>query len=204
VQGSLAVLRRHLDMHPGQGGILVMATDGMPSSCPSNTIPDVAKLLEQVRTAPSGITTYVIGVATPNNAAELMALNQLATAGGTTTPFVISPTERLSQRFLETLNVIRGQALPCEFTIPAPATGTAIDWKKVNVQIKNAAATDEVLYSGGAAKCDATKGGWYYDVDPTMGTPTRIIACPATCAQLKSQNEASVELKFGCQTRTIE
>jgi hypothetical protein len=204
VEGAIVALRNHLAGHPGQRGIVVLATDGVPGSCARNTVTDVAAVLQTARTSMPGISSYVIGVSTPDEATERMALNQLATAGGTGMPFVISATERLSQRFLETLNQIRGQALPCEFTIPAPAMGTMIDFAKVNVQIKNGATSDDVLYAASAARCDATRGGWYYDLDPAMGTPTRIIACPATCAKLKAQNEASVELKFGCKTRTIE
>jgi hypothetical protein len=202
IDGALAALKKHLDGHPGQKSILVLATDGSPVGCTQNTVADVASLLQSSHNA--GVSTYVIGVATPNNATELMTLGQLASAGGTGMPYVISATEILSQRFLETLNQIRGQALPCEFTIPKPSTG-AIDFGKVNVSWHAPGAREDVLYTATAARCDATRGGWYYDVDPaTGGTPTRVIVCEATCRQLKMHAEATVDLRFGCATRTID
>jgi hypothetical protein len=206
VQGALTSLRKYLAAHPGQKGALVLATDGGPAGCvPQNTIANVATLLRDAQMDATSISTYVVGVAT-DDAMERKALADLATAGGTGMPFIISATEILSQRFLETLNQIRGQALPCEFAIPKPTTG-AIDFLKVNVHLQGTAAQEDILYTGSAARCDATRGGWYYDVDPSAnppGTPTRVIACPATCAKLKMQPDATVDLRFGCATRTID
>jgi hypothetical protein len=204
IEGALVAMKKYLAAHPGQTGALVLATDGVPSGCQQNTVADVAKLLQDARS--SGIATYVIGVATPNDANERALLGQLASAGGTGMPFVISATEVLSQRFLETLNQIRGQALPCEFSIPKP-TGGAIDFLKVNMHWQSPGAQEDVLYTGSAARCDATRGGWYYDADPSAtppGNPTRVIVCPATCAKLKMQPDATVDLRFGCATRTID
>jgi hypothetical protein len=48
------------------------------------------------------------------------------------------------------------------------------------------------------------RGGWYYDVDPAMGRPTRILTCPATCARLQAEPSATVEIRYGCATRTID
>jgi hypothetical protein len=49
------------------------------------------------------------------------------------------------------------------------------------------------------------RGGWYYDVDPAMGKPTRVIACPATCSEFKAgTGKSQVSLAYGCRTRTID
>lgn len=202
VEGALASLRRHLADKPGERGVVVLATDGAPFGCARNTVADSVAVLTAARTGTPSIATYVVGVATPNDAAERMILAQLASAGGTNTPFVISATEPLAARFLETLSQIRGQALPCEFNIPMP-TG-AIDFLKVNVRVKTAAGEQEILYTATADRCDPMRGGWYYDVEPSKGTPTRIFVCEATCRQLKQQTDAAVDLRFGCQTRTID
>jgi Mg-chelatase subunit ChlD len=202
--GTATALRKHLAAHPGKKSVIVLATDGAPSmGCPQNTVADVVKSLQDARASATAITTYVIGVATPNDANERAVLGQLATAGGSGTPFIISATENVAQRFLETLNQIRGQALPCEFAIPKPNMG-AIDFAKVNVHWQGPSAQEDVLYTGTAARCDASKGGWYYDVDPATGTPTRVIVCEATCRKLKMQPDATVDLRFGCATRTID
>ena len=203
VEGALATFRAHLGQHPDRHGVIVIATDGAPFGCERNTVADVATLLTAARAAMTSLPTYVVGVAT-SDPKDRAGLEAFATAGGTGVPFVISPAEPLAQRFLDTLNQIRGQALPCEFSIPMPATGTTIDFLKVNVRWKLGSSEEEVLYAAAADHCDATRGGWYYDVDPAKAHPTRIIACPATCAKLKAKPEATVDIKFGCQTRTID
>jgi hypothetical protein len=204
VEGALNHLRKHLAANPGHKGVFVLATDGVPSpGCTGNTIDGTAGVISAARTA-SAITTYVVGIATPNDAAERMALQTLATAGGSGQPFIIGPMDNLGQRFLETLNQIRGQSLPCDFAIPPPRAGGSIDYGKVNVHWKGVAAEEDVLYAGDAARCDPAQGGWHYDVDPATGNPTRIIACPATCQKFKSDPMAAVEIRFGCRTRVID
>jgi hypothetical protein len=37
-------------------------------------------------------------------------------------------------------------------------------------------------------------------VDPTHGTPTSIIACPASCAAFQAATMGTVEIQLGCTT----
>ncbi len=129
-----------------------------------------------------------------------LALNQLATAGGTGMPFVLTAGQDLGQRFIDALNAIRGKALGCEFSIPQPKMGV-IDYKKVNVRVNIAAGSEDLVYVGSADKCDPNRGGWYYDSDPTMTQPSRVRLCEATCNKVKGQTNARVELLFGCVTK---
>ena len=142
VAGALTFFRRHLSQNTGRKGVLVLASDGAPSpGCADNTVAATAKLLSEARlpAAMPPIDTYVVGVYTPADANERMALETLATAGGTGLPLVISPTEDLNQRFLETLNSIRGQSLPCELLIPPPSPGAGpLDFGKVNLRFHGA------------------------------------------------------------------
>jgi hypothetical protein len=130
------------------------------------------------------------------------ALTELARAGGSGMPFILSPAGDLTQRLQEALDKIRGDALPCAYTIPKDRAGS-IDFGKVNVAWKTGAAAENIPYVGGAQKCDATRGGWYYDVDPAGGTPTQVLVCPASCARIKGE-AGQVELRFGCKTVEIE
>jgi hypothetical protein len=209
VAGALTFVRRHLGENTGRKGVMVLASDGAPSpGCADNTVAATAKLLSDARlpAAMPPIDTYVVGVYTPADANERMALETLATAGGTGMPLVISPTEDLNQRFFETLNRIRGQSLPCELLIPPPLPGAGpLDLGRVNLRFRGASGDEDVLYTTSAARCDPVRGGWYYDVDPaTGGTPTKIIACPATCNKWKGDAMASVDLRVGCRTRVID
>ena len=52
-----------------------------------------------------------------------------------------------------------------------------------------------------AQACDDTRGGWYYDVDPTGGgKPASIVTCPATCDRLKMDQTGKVDIVLGCRT----
>ena len=62
----------------------------------------------------------------------------------------------------------------------------------------NDTAETTIGYVGSATECDPVKGGWYYDVDPAGGTPTKVIMCPATCT-LFSQG-GSIAIVVGCAT----
>jgi hypothetical protein len=59
----------------------------------------------------------------------------------------------------------------------------------------------DLLYVGSADRCDASKGGWYYDVDPKMGNPTPVQICASNCRSFKADPGGSIELRFGCLTR---
>jgi hypothetical protein len=149
----------------------------------------------------ASIPTYVIGVFAQSELTRAnQALMQLATAGGTMTPFVLTAGQDLGQRFIDTLNQIRGQALGCEFMIPMPKAGV-IDYKKVNVRWTGAAGSEDLVYVGTADKCDPARGGWHYDVDPATGTPTRVRLCEASCKKVKGETAGRVELLFGCVTK---
>ena len=205
-QGALAHLRKHVTANPGRRAVLVLVTDGLPQNCLSNDVAAVAATLAAERALTPAISTYVIGVFDPAAlGGSQAALGQLATGGGTGMPFVLVANDDLTKNFIESLDQIRGAALACEFKIPAAMPGAgAIDHGKVNVRITAPGGNDDLLYVGRADRCDPMRGGWYYDVEPGAGQPTRVLTCPATCARLKDAQggkDVKVELLFGCQSR---
>jgi hypothetical protein len=205
-QGAMEFLRMRAMADRNRKPVLVLATDGLPQGCggvgQQNSIPAAAAHLSMASmAAQDAVSTYVIGVFAATQLSQAtLALNQLATAGGTGMPFVLTAGQDLGQRFIDALNAIRGKALGCEFSIPAPKMGV-IDYKKVNVRVNIAAGSEDLIYVGSADKCDPNKGGWYYDSDPTMTQPSRVRLCEATCNKVKGQTNARVELLFGCVTK---
>ena len=203
VEGVLENLRAHLKARPERRAILVLASDGLPEGCMPNLpvyyvaqTPSIAPT-----TPPQSIATYVIGVFDNETNAEVRdGLGQLAMAGGTTSPFVLDPNLNLTAQLLEVLGQIRGKALGCEFQIPKPATGT-VDYMRVNVRVRGASGARDLVYVAAANRCDPVRGGWYYDVPPTAGTPTRILTCESTCKAIQGDPNPTVELRVGCQTR---
>ena len=110
VQGTLNSLRQHLAANPGRRGALVLFTDGLPfGDCGTTEAPVRLQILGAQQGTPS-ISTYVIGVFGGNQ--PNFTLDTWARVGGTERATVLSPTEDLTQRFLDTLNQIRGRALP--------------------------------------------------------------------------------------------
>jgi hypothetical protein len=203
VEGALAHARLHQAANPTHRVALVVATDGLPADCTPLDAAGISRPIALAQAANPSIATYVIGVFTSMEAPMARPLlEQLATAGGTGAPFVLTATDDLGQRFQEALDKIRGSILPCEFMIP-PSTGT-IDFGKVNVRFKGAAAEEDILYVASVERCDPLRGGWYYDVPPATETPTRVLVCPASCNRFKADASASVSLAFGCKTKVIE
>ena len=206
VQGALAHLRKHQMANPDRRVGLVLTTDGFPTSCSPTTPDGIAAFIRMAQMATPPINTYVIGVF---SMAELMrarmTLDVWATAGGTGMPFVITAGDDLSARLQDALAQIRGSALPCEFMIPPARGGGKLDYGKVNLKFRGAMIPEEIVpYVERADRCDPMRGGWYYDVHPSMGTPTRVIACEASCRRFKADTMASVSLSVGCATEVIQ
>ena len=203
LRGALNLLATHATANPARKPVLVLATDGLPTGClgQGNTPLQAAMALSQGRMNMPAVNTYVIGVFSRSQLIRAMpTLEQLATAGGTNDPFVLTTGSDLSQRFLQAINQIRGTALGCEFIIPPPSRGS-IDFDKVNVRYNGPAGMEDLRYVASADRCDPARGGWYYDVDPAMGRPTRVHLCPATCSKVKDTAGVTVQLRFGCKTR---
>ena len=206
VEGAINILRMRAVAMPGRRGALVLVTDGIPDGCADDAAARVTAQLMMASRGMPAISTYVIGVFAASDAAAggPAAMAQWAAAGGTGMPFVINPTDDLSGKLLDALNQIRGAAVACEYRIPPASMGGMIDFQKVNLHFTGTSGEEEVGYVGRADKCDPTRGGWYYDVDPDLATPTRVMVCPATCQRFKADASARVELQFGCKTRVIE
>jgi hypothetical protein len=189
--------------HPDHRVVTVLATDGLPTECAPVDIASVAALAKAGVAGTPSISTFVIGVF---GAADVLAgapdnLNQIAVQGGTNAAFIVDTQQDVTAQFLSALDTIRGSHLACEFQIPQPGAGQTLEFKQVNVKYTNAGKSSNVLYVAKASACNPSSGGWYYDVPPEDGTPTKIIACPATCSTFQAaKDQASVGIALGCST----
>jgi hypothetical protein len=204
VRGVLAHLRARLMADPSRKAALVVASDGLPEGCQRNDIPAIAADIAAAFTGSPSVLTYVIGVFSANELATVRPqMDTLAKSGGTNQAYVLTAADDLNMRLLDALNQIRGAVLACEYKIPAMPAGN-LDFGKVNVRHVGPAGPENVPYVETMARCDPARGGWYYDVPPTAGTPSRIIVCPASCARFNAEKSAQVELVFGCATQRID
>jgi hypothetical protein len=197
LKGAINHLAARATSHPGRRAVLVIVSDGLPNGC--GEIDGIVADLQAASARMPALSTYVVGVfadADPPEARTTM--ERFAVAGGTMTPFIISANEQLAEKFLAALSQIRGNALACDLAIPKPASGE-IDFGKVNVRVNGSAGPVDLVYVERRERCDlAPNGGWYYDVDPKMGTPGRVHLCPGACDKVKGDPKGGIEVRFGC------
>ncbi|MEZ4223025.1 MAG: VWA domain-containing protein [Polyangiaceae bacterium] len=201
--GALQHAKARAAQYPDHKVVVVMATDGLPTSCDPLKISDVSQIAAQGQSGSPSVGTFVIGVFGPKDASASSNLNAIAQAGGTNAAFIVDTSQDVAKQFRESLDTIAGTALPCEYKVPIPGSGEALDYAKVNVKFTKSGNSAYVGYVASAAQCDPAHGGWYYDVDPSQGgTPKRLVMCPATCDAFKGTRTGSVDILMGCQTLT--
>lgn len=195
VTGSLEYLAGWLSANPDHVGVLVIATDGEPALCPDNSIDGVTSVIAAAAAATPPIKTYVIGIGDVGN------LNAFAEAGDTgRDAFIVDSTGvNTQQEFLQTMEEIRGAALPCQFEIPLPTSDEA-DYEKVNVDFQPDATSATVpLYRvDDASACAANPNSWHYD---DLENPTAIVLCEDSCNLVLASDTSNVSISLGCATR---
>ena len=151
------------------------------------------------------ILTFAVGIFKGGTEATTAQsnLNMLASAGGTGTAVIIDVTgNNVTQQLHDAIAMAQTKAIACSYTIPASTGGSGVDFNKVNVTFTSGAgAVTTVGHTTGASACD--KGGWYYDIDPSQGTPTQIIACPSSCSGFQTDVSGQVQIVLGCATISV-
>ncbi|MBI3204602.1 MAG: VWA domain-containing protein [Myxococcales bacterium] len=179
--------------NPGHTAAVLLVTDGQPAG-PAPLCGSVNPELtsEIAKIAASGLSysvlTFVIGLPGVDQAFA----NAVAQAGGTTSAILVSNTN-VQKEFENALAKVRGEALPCEFEIPDKVQKGEIAFNKVNVGLTPAGGALQLLKQ----TTDCAKGGdWYYSAT----TPKKIVFCPSTCAAVKKDYGAKIEIQLGCDT----
>jgi len=213
IQGSLAAHSPTGDSTPTQPGFegamqyatgwaaanpthlvfIVLATDGEPTNCNPNSVQGTAAAASAAAAANPSVKTFVIGVGD-----SLGSLNQIASAGGTDTAYLVDAGPNTTQQFIDALVEIRSQG-ECQFQIPVPAGGTP-DFDRVNVKLvdpNDPSVEIDVFNVSSEAGCDPVDGGWYYD-DPA--NPQTIILCQVTCELVRAA-DYDIRVTLGCATR---
>ncbi len=140
----------------------------------------------------NGVQTYCVAI----QGASIMALDQIAKAGGTGQAFDVTTDTSL---FEQKMQEIRAQALGCEYDIPEPEEGEEeFDKTKLNIKYTPGGMGNaiDIPKADNQGDCGAVHG-WYYDDNIN---PSKIYLCPATCTMVQSDASAVVELRFGCPT----
>jgi hypothetical protein len=189
IEGVYQYLQGWLQTHPERDAIVLLATDGEPSSvCDDNKIDAVSAVIDQAAKRTPSLRTYVIGIGHEDE------LEELAKAGGTGQgAFGVDATGAMTEvQLLDALAKIRGATLRCDFEIPS---GTNSDPGNINVQRgAGAKATSTLVKVPNAGDCSkASAGGWYYD-----DASKHIQLCPDACREVLAETKAKVNIVVGC------
>ncbi len=192
LQGAIDYAKSFAVANPTHTVVVLLATDGDPTECAVQDPVQIGTTIAAPAAAGNPkILTFVIGVGT-----SLSALNAIASSGGTGQAFVVDTGGNVLQQFEAALKAIQGKAIGCQYTIPVPANGQAVDPTKVNVQFTLTGGTAQPLkYVDDESKCDPTTGGWHYD---NALTPTKILLCAKTCTKVSADAAAKVDILLGC------
>jgi hypothetical protein len=213
--GAVMWAEQQQSSNPAHKVAIVLVTDGLPggflpgfppAECAPSDIPGISTIISGAATGATPILTFVVGIFNPASAEGMAApanLMSLAQAGGTDSAVIIDVTgNTVTQQLHDALAKAQTKAIACSYSIPPSTGGTGVDFNKVNVQFTGGTgASTTVGHTGSASACD--KGGWYYDVDPAAGTPTKIIACPSTCTQFNADVSGHVDIVLGCATISV-
>ncbi|MFO0547318.1 MAG: vWA domain-containing protein [Polyangiaceae bacterium] len=181
--------------NPDEVAAVLLVTDGKPdgpgSSCAGVNPSDpaaVAGLAASGANFDPSIKTFVVGLP----GVDTTIANQIA-AGGGTDKAVIVGTVNTAQNFTDALVKARGQLLACRYDIPPEVDQGLIGLGLVNVTIT----------PGGQPAVEIPRndncmgGGWYFD-DPE--NPTSILLCEESCALVKDDVQAKIDIVLGCPT----
>ena len=93
------------------------------------------------------------------------------------------------------------QRLGCDFDLP---TGTKeVDFSKVSVKVTAGGAASLPGRVSTEAAC-GKDAAWHFDVDPATGaTPKQVQLCPTTCAAVKADPQAKVDIVLGCKDTIV-
>jgi hypothetical protein len=95
--------------------------------------------------------------------------------------------------------VVATVELACEWEIPPVPDGKFFEANKTNVKV-TLDGTEELIGKAVGGTC-TDAGGWLYDNETT---PTKVVACPATCDRIRAAKDANVNVLFGCDTLSVD
>jgi hypothetical protein len=189
--------------------VILLITDGTPTCtldcvCTEDNLPvDSQPLLDEAAQAfDSGVRTFVIG--SPGSEETRGVLSRLATEGGTapagctdTGPkychFDMTTEPDLATGLREALEEIATRVRSCEYPIPTPPAGQALDPDLINViYTPDGGDAQTIARDPSASDCSE---GWQYSSDGAS-----IVLCGAACDRVRDDPTGAVEVLFGCET----
>jgi hypothetical protein len=194
---ALDLASTHALAHPERSVVVVLATDGLPTTCAPTDVPALAELAKLALEGPAHVRTLVV-TSQALSGHQGSGFERVAVAGGTQHALVIDPRGDFAGQLASALDAAATRQVACDLALPEPPRGQHLDYDAVNVVLDG---TTRVTLPrvAGAANCDA-RGGWYYDADPTLAAPSRLNICRASCDRAASIGTSSLKVELGCKT----
>lgn len=121
-------------------------------------------------------------------------IDLVAMTGGVGGDLCLQDFQPVFDRLAEQIVMTSGTEITCEWDFPAPPAGQSFTTDLVTVERSAGGAKTPLTRVNSEADCAA--GGFYFD---SLFNPTRLIACPSTCAELQGQVGGQVDVTFGCE-----
>jgi hypothetical protein len=184
--------------HVERSVVVVLATDGLPTACEPTDIPALAKMAKAALEGPAHVRTLVVASRSQDADEDLSGFENIAAAGGTSRALVIDPRADFSRQLTTALSAAASRRVACDLALPEPPAGERLDYDAVNVVLEGKAGRVTLPRVAGASSCTSA-GGWYYDIDPTLGAPARLDMCKTSCERADSGAQ-SLRVELGCKT----
>ncbi|WP_437766963.1 vWA domain-containing protein [Sorangium sp. So ce281] len=186
LDGATSWAITYKNAHPEEEVAVVLVTDGIPSDC--NTVPNAIGNLARNAFVNHGVRVHAVGFGNSN--AEI--INLIADQGGGQA-FNLSAGTALQGNLLNALVSIRGEALPCDVTVP---TAGVSDPASVSVVYETAAGVETTLTPrAGIGSCGT---GWYFE-----SGNTNVKLCPQTCTDIRENPGGKVRAVVPCVTTSV-
>jgi hypothetical protein len=196
LSGALNAANEEATTRPGEAGAVLLVTDGDPqgpAGCSGGVDPESTAAIASIAKNAFdrfGVRTFVVGLPGANPSFA----NAVAAAGGSGSAILVTNAAEIPALFRDALATVRGRAVPCDYEIPTKVEKGEVAVGLVNVEYtKGGAPPSQTLPQD--PTCQA--GGWRYD-DPVA--PKKIVLCPKTCEEIRSDPKALVEVLLGCKT----
>jgi hypothetical protein len=212
--GALQQASSWAKAHTDHQVVAVLATDGVPTLQTKGKLCEPLRVIDDInavvdiagsgRKSQPSISTFLIGVLSPDDIAlgATDILDAIAMAGGTGQAFLVNTMGDVQTEFRNALNNIRAAGLSCDLAIPTPPAGQTLDFGLVNVTFDDGKGPKTLGNVKSEADC-GKEARWYYDVDPKVGMPTRILTCPVACDAFQKTDMGSVKIVLGCETEVV-
>ena len=183
--------------HLDRSVVVVLATDGLPTTCaPTDTIA-LAALAQEAFESSGHVRTLVVG-SDSLSGGDRSGFELIARAGGTGHALRIDPRADFTRQLGDALRATADRKVACDLALPeAPAT-ERLDYDAVNVVLEGEDGRTTFPRVADSSGCGAT-GGWYYDLDPAVAAPSRLNMCKASCERL-SMTSSKLRVELGCKT----